>query len=80
MLTFVDLHEVYPEKQQVAIELAMKMQKLYHPNLLNLTAPVMILDNVQTLVFRSESPDHISSWKQFCKTNFSLGEKLSIFR
>lgn len=43
-------------------------------------APVMILDNVQTLVFRSESPDHISSWKQFCKTSFTLGEKLSIFR
>jgi hypothetical protein len=46
MLTFVDLQEVYPEKQQVAIELALRMQKLYHPNLLNLTAPVMILDNV----------------------------------
>lgn len=46
MLTFVDLTEVFAEKQQVAIELALKMQKLYHPNLLNITAPILILDNV----------------------------------
>ena len=63
MLSYVDLQQVFPEKQQVAIDLALDMQKLYHPNLLNMTAPVLILDNVQTLVFRTESPDHISSWK-----------------
>jgi len=56
------------------------LEKSKHPNLLNLTAKAVMLTDIQTLVFRSESPDHISSWKQFCKNEMSLFHTLSLFR
>jgi serine/threonine protein kinase len=40
----------------------------------------ILLQDVQTLVVKTESPDHISTWKQFCKTQMSLFHTLSIFR
>ena len=40
----------------------------------------MILDSVNTVGFRTEAPDHISNWKQFCKIEMSLFNILSIFR
>ena len=40
----------------------------------------ILLEDVQTLVVKTESPDHISTWKQFCKTQMSLFHTLSIFR
>jgi serine/threonine protein kinase len=48
--------------------------------LLNFTAKTVILKPIETICFRTESPDHISSWKQFCKTQMSLFHTLSIFR
>lgn len=56
------------------------LQKADHPNLLNLKGSTLMLDSVQTIAFRSEAPDHISTWKQFCKTNMSLFHTLSLFR
>lgn len=39
-----------------------------------------MLEDMKTIAFKTESPDHISSWKQFCKTDMSLFHTLSIFR
>ena len=39
-----------------------------------------MLDDINTIAFRSEAPDHISSWKQFCKTPTSMFHTLSLFR
>lgn len=38
------------------------------------------MGDLNTIMFRSESPDHINLWKQFCKTNFSTARLLLIFR
>lgn len=51
-----------------------------HPNLLNIHGDVVFLENINTVAFRTDSPDHISTWKQFCKTEMSLFHTLSIFR
>ena len=39
-----------------------------------------MLEEISTIVFKTQSPDHISTWKQFCKYDFSTTEVLSIFR
>ena len=51
-----------------------------HPNLLNIIGKVELLSDINTLIFRSDAPDHISTWKQFCKTQFSMFHTLSLFR
>jgi protein-serine/threonine kinase len=56
------------------------VQETRHPNLLNVVGKAEILENINTIAFRSDAPDHISTWKQFCKTQMSLFHTLSIFR
>ena len=61
----------------------MDLYRLNHPNLLNLTRPIRYLDShIQNgfLEMCSECPDHISSWKSFCKRQFTLYQIVSIFR
>jgi len=48
---------------------------LNHENLLNITRPVRYLDGDfknRYLEICSECPDHISSWKSFCKRPYKL--------
>ena len=82
MLTFVDLTNIYPQKQGAALEQMVILGKTQHINLLNSVAPCQIImtDVKPTAVFRTESPDHISTWKQFCKTELSAFHTLSLFR
>ena len=40
----------------------------------------MILEEINTIALRTEAPDHISTWKQFSKSEISLFHTLSIFR
>lgn len=80
MLTFIDLNHLYPQMKQFATDLVAQMQSTSHPNLLNLTETVYIIDQIQTIVFKTESPDHISGWKQFCKSEFGTKTLLSQFR
>lgn len=80
MRIFVDITNVYSKKQKYAMNLVSKLEQVRHPNILNLLEPVMLIDEIQTLVFKTESPDHISTWKQFCKYEFSIPQVLSFFR
>ncbi len=80
MLTFVDITNVFQGKQQHALDVLGLLEKTHHPNLLNLVGPCQIMDNIRTLLFRTESPDHISTWKQFCKTELSAFHTLSLSR
>ena len=34
-----------------------------HPNLLNIDGDVVFLEEINTVAFRTDSPDHISTWK-----------------
>jgi len=56
------------------------VSEINHPNLLNLCAKPETLDGINTICFRTDAPEHISSWKQFCKTPMSLFHTLSLFR
>jgi serine/threonine protein kinase len=68
------------EKQQALPKFLEMIEKTSHPNLLNLCGKSQILKQINTLVFKTDSPDHISTWKQFCKTPMSLFHTLSLFR
>ena len=80
MVTFVDISNIFPQGQHFALDSFKILEQTNHPNLLNLVANVHILEEINTLVFRTECPDHISSWKQFCKTELSAFQTLSLFR
>lgn len=80
MLTFIDISDVYAKKQDVAVKHALGLEKTLHPNLLNLTEKVLHMEKISTLLFITESPDHISGWKQFCKTEFTTEQILNYFR
>ncbi len=56
------------------------MESLKHPNLLNILGKAVVLRDINTVALRTEAPDHISTWKQFSKTEISLFQTLSIFR
>ena len=62
------------------MDMVSKLENVKHPNILNFLEPAMLIEEIQTLVFKTESPDHISTWKQFCKYNFTTEEVLCIFR
>lgn len=83
LITLIDLSTLWEDKQNLASIIAEQLCTLNHPNLLNITRQLRYLDN-QTpkgfLQFASEAPDHISSWKSFCKRPFDLAQILSIFR
>lgn len=38
------------------------------------------LDDINSVAFKTEAPEHISMWKQFCKTPMSMFHTLSLFR
>lgn len=83
LITQIDLSTLWDEKQQFAGKIAMDLYRLNHPNLLNITRPIKYLDShIQKgfLEICSECPDHISSWKSFCKRPFNLYQIVSIFR
>ena len=83
LVTLIDLSTLWEAKQLAAVHYAKKICTLKHRNLLNITREMRVLDNhipggfVQ---FTTEAPDHISSWKCFCKRPMSLHETLSVFR
>jgi serine/threonine protein kinase len=56
------------------------MAKINHPNVLTFTEKPCFLPEINTLVFKSEAPDHISSWKQLSKLKMSLFHTLSMSR
>jgi len=83
LITLIDLSTLYDEKQKLAGRIADQLCTLNHVNLLNITNELKFLDNSMPggfLQFTTESPDHISSWKSFCKRNFTLSQTVSIFR
>ena len=51
-----------------------------HPNILNLQARFTEIHERNTILFKTDCPEHISLWKQFCKINFSTPRLLLIFR
>ena len=51
-----------------------------HPHLLNFREGYTHLKERNTIMFKTDCPEHISLWKQFCKTNFSSPRLLLIFR
>ena len=54
-----------------------------HPHILNINEPYMELNGLNasnTIVLKTDCPEHILLWKQFCKTNFTTARLLLIFR
>lgn len=83
LITLIDLSTLWEEKQQFAGNIAQDLYRLNHPNLLNITRPIQYLDSQIPegfLQISSQCPEHISSWKSFCKRPFDLYQVISIFR
>lgn len=80
LITCVDISTLYKEKRNKAIDIAKEYSKLQHRNLLCVTSNFDLLDNNGTLLFYTESPDHIAGWKSYCKKKFTTDEMLCIFR
>jgi serine/threonine protein kinase len=83
LITLIDLSNLWGEKPKLAKRMAEQLTNLQHRNLLNITREIQYLDHHMKngfLQFTSEAPDHISSWKSFCKRPFSLEQTISIFR
>ncbi len=80
LVTCVDISTLYKEKRIKAIEIAKEYSKLQHPNILCVNSEFELLDNNGTLMFYTESPDHIAGWKSYCKKKFTTDEMLCIFR
>jgi serine/threonine protein kinase len=78
------MEEGIPEIELVTLIDLSTLWEVNHPNLLNITRNLRYLDNSEMqggfLQFSSEAPDHISSWKSFCKRPFDLHQTISIFR
>jgi hypothetical protein len=57
------------------VELASAFQKLHHQNILNLIRPFRFYPTIVEhglMIFETESPDHVNSWKTFSKRIFDL--------
>ena len=83
LVTLIDLSTLWEEKQRLARRMTEQLCLLKHPNLLNITREVKYLDNHMSegfVQFCTEAPDHISSWKSFCKRPMTLAQTLSAFR
>lgn len=83
LVTLIDLSTLWEDKQYQAGKIAEELQFLNHENLLNITRPIRYLDGDfknRYLEISSECPDHISSWKSFCKRPYKLHQTISIFR
>jgi hypothetical protein len=63
MKVFVDFTNVYQNKHKYALELAARLEKIKHPNILNFLEPAKLINDNKTLMFKTEAPDHISTWK-----------------
>jgi hypothetical protein len=63
MRIFVDISNLYESKHTFAMDLVSRLERVSHPNLLNILEPVMHIDEIKTIVFKTEAPDHISTWK-----------------
>lgn len=63
MRIFVDIANLDSKMQRYATHLVSKLEKINHPSIMNLLQPAILVDEIQTLVFLTESPDHISTWK-----------------
>ena len=63
MRIFVDITNVYQKKHKYAMNLVSKLEQVNHPNIMNLLEPAILIDEIQTLVFKTEAPDHISTRK-----------------
>ena len=66
LVTIIDLSSLWEDKQQQAGQIAEELYKLNHENLLNLTRPIIYLDNhieAGMIQVHSECPDHFASWK-----------------
>jgi len=63
MRIFVDITNVFQKKHKYAMNLVSKFEQVNHPNIMNLLEPAILIDEIQTLVFKTEAPDHISTWK-----------------
>lgn len=66
--------------QKLLLEFFSNVECANHPNLLNVIGGPVCLPEIKTVAFRTDAPDHISTWKQFAKTEMSLFHTLSIFR
>lgn len=83
LVTLIDLSNLWGDKHQLAQRIAHQLTNLNHRNLLNFTREVKYLDNHMQngfLQFSSEAPDHITSWKSFCKRPLTLEQTISVFR
>ena len=85
MITLVDISNVPEEQRLAAHELAKRMQKFSHENLLNFTAAYEFLPSPLAeeglIKFTTQAPDHKNSWKTFSKrSTFDLEQVVSIFR
>ena len=84
LLTFIDISSLYNDKQSVAYNMAKQLADLpAHPHILNINEPYTELQGVNsttTIVLKTDCPEHILLWKQFCKTQFSTARLLLLFR
>jgi serine/threonine protein kinase len=79
LLTMIDVTEL-PHEQVAIHKMIEQYSLLTHPNVMKFTETPVMLANIQTLVFKTDAPDHISTWKQFCKSEMSIFNTLSVFR
>lgn len=67
-------------KQPLLTSFVDTVSSISDPNLLNVVAKPEVIGGINTICFKTDAPEHISSWKQFCKTEMSLFHTLSMFR
>ena len=82
LITCIDISTLYKEKRSKAVEMAREYTRLQHPNLLCTLPdyPYQYLESTGTLMFHTESPDHIAGWKSYCKKKLTTEEIMCIFR
>ena len=54
---------VWNEYKTSLLKFISNLKNENHPNLLNIDGDVVFLEEINTVAFRTDSPDHISTWK-----------------
>lgn len=80
MRIFVDISNLKESRHNFIRDLVSRLERVSHPNIMKITEPAKFINEIKTLVFKTEAPDHITTWNQFCKHDFSPEEVMSVFR
>ena len=64
MLSFIDISSLYNDKQTYAYEMAEQISNLPpHPYILDIKEPYYDMRDLNTIMFKSECPEHLVLWK-----------------